>query len=406
MKKLLALITVFLCLNVCAQSNWPERPVKIIVPFSPGGYTDVVARNIAQGLTVKIGQPVIVENRAGAGGSIGLGAVSSAQNDGYTLLLYTSAISPQNSNETLDLISVISESPEILMVSPSLGVDSLAKFMAMYKSNPNKIIFGSIDGYSSSFINTVLLGKYLNIEPKQEKYTRGFGPMMVDLIAGDNIQAAFLPRAAAVPQAMGKKLLPIVSTSNVRTSVFSDVSTMNEVGLRGFSNWIGLLAPRGITQDKKNILKNSLNAVMSDPNMINRFNSLGQDILSLDEQQSYKYVFSQRSFLTNNGFLTSMTSINVPIQPTDIKINNQANTTIENERKKLEEEKIQMAAERTKLDEERAKLEEERIRLNDAKTKKINTPPPQVQNSNDSKRQKCIRLGLAPNSADFQQCMN
>ena len=405
MKTILILLSLFISSVSFAQSNWPERPLKIIVPFAPGGSTDVIARVIAQGLTSKIGQPVIVENRPGAGGSIGLGAVSSAPNDGYTLLLYTSAISSQNSNETLDLVSLISESPEYLMVSPSLGVDSLAKFMVMYKSNPNKIVFGSIDGYSSSFINTVLLSKYLNIEPKQEKYMRGLGPMMVDLMSGNNIQAAFIPLAAA--QAMGKKLLPLLSTANVRSSqVFSDVPAMSELSLKGFSNWTGLLAPRGMMQEKKNILRNALRAVMSDPNLIDRFNSMGQDIISLDELQSYKYIFSQRLFLTSNDFPTSMTSINVPIQSTDIKINNQANTAIENERKKLEEEKIQMAEERTKLDEERAKLEEERIRLNDAKTKKINTPSPQVQNSNAQKRQKCIQLGLAPGSADFQQCMN
>jgi tripartite-type tricarboxylate transporter receptor subunit TctC len=166
MKKLLLTLGLFISCISFAQSNWPEKSLKIIVPFVMGGPTDKVARIIAQNLSLKLGQTVEVQNMTGAGGLIAMNSVSSSPNDGYTLLLYISSIASQSSNEpSLDLISVISESPEILMVSPSLGVDSIAKFIAIYKSNPNQIVFGSIDGYSSSFINFLYSINFPNLEP-------------------------------------------------------------------------------------------------------------------------------------------------------------------------------------------------------------------------------------------------
>jgi tripartite-type tricarboxylate transporter receptor subunit TctC len=239
---------------VRAQSadGYPNRPIKIINPFSPGGATDIIARVIAQKLTEQMGQAVIVESKAGANGNIASEFVAKAAPDGYTLLYNTSsiALSPAlykklSYDVRTDFAPVILTStvPLLLAVNPSLPVNDVKEFIALLRSKPNALSYGS-----AGIGNITHLGAFLFLQSQGLAAThvpyKGSGPSMVAAMAGE-IQFNMEPLAVGLAYAKDKRVRPIAVSSLKRSSVLPDVPTLNESVMPGFEvgAWQGILAP-------------------------------------------------------------------------------------------------------------------------------------------------------------------
>lgn len=238
-----------------AQSSWPQRPVKIVVPFSAGGTTDVVARALAQKLTEAWGQSVVVENRTGAGGNIGADVVAKAPPDGYSILMTSGSIFTVNPHmyknlpfdPVKDFIAVtnVASGPQLLVVHPSVPANSVAELIALAKAKPGTINFGSA-GFGSQ---VHMAGEHFvdaaGIEATHVPY-KGESAALADLAAG-SIQFIVGNIAAAAPFVSNGRLRALGVTSNKRSPLLPDVPTIAESGLPDFENsgWFGFMLAAG-----------------------------------------------------------------------------------------------------------------------------------------------------------------
>jgi tripartite-type tricarboxylate transporter receptor subunit TctC len=237
------------------QSTYPNRPVRIVVPFPAAGTTDILAREVAQTLTQSTGQPFVVENRPGAGGNIGSDLVAKAAPDGYTLLMGTvgtHAINPSlyakmPYDHVKDFVPIILVAgvPNVMEINPQLPVNSVQEFIAYAKANPGKINFASSGSGTSIHLSGELFKTMTGVQMTHVPY-KGSAPALQDLVGGQ-VQVMFdnLPSSLALIKA--GKVKPLAVTSAARSSALPDVPTVAESGLPGFeaSSWFGLLAPAG-----------------------------------------------------------------------------------------------------------------------------------------------------------------
>jgi tripartite-type tricarboxylate transporter receptor subunit TctC len=235
-----------------AQAGWPDRPVRIIVPFVPGSFTDVSARLVANELTEQLGRPVIVENRGGAGGTAGTTAVVRAAPDGYTLLLTDTslAISPglyanlgYDPVRDLAQISRIAVSPSMLMVRPGLGPKTLAELVALAKQKPGQLSFGSGGPGSSAHLAMELLLNVAGIQALHVPF-RGVAAAIAEVIGG-RVDMAIASLASGVAQVQGGTLLGLAVSGNERSALLPQVPTFSEAGQPRYdmSYWWGIAAP-------------------------------------------------------------------------------------------------------------------------------------------------------------------
>jgi tripartite-type tricarboxylate transporter receptor subunit TctC len=253
-----ALLVVGLSSGASAQ-GWPSKPIKYIVPFAPGGTTDILGRMVANGLSTALGQPVIVENKPGQAGSIGAAELARSAPDGYTLGGGT--ISSHAINATLysklsydpikDFapITMLATLPNMLVVHPSLGVNSVPELVALLKANPNKYSFGSAGNGTSQHISGELFKNMTGVSMQHIPY-KGSGPMIPDLLAG-TISMSFENITTAYPPAKAGKLKALAVTSAKRSFVAPDVPTFDESGLAGYdiSSWQAMFAPAGTPRE-------------------------------------------------------------------------------------------------------------------------------------------------------------
>jgi len=253
-------ITIFLglfagiCLGAQAQS-YPNKPIKLIVPFATGGGNDTVARSIAQQLSITLGQPVIVDNKAGAGGIIGADMAAKAPADGYTLFLGgvgSLAVNPQvmqkipyDPFKDFAPIILLASAPSVVAVSPSQPFKTIQDMTAFAKKNPNRLNYASNGNGSSSHVATVLYESMADVEMAHIPY-KGLAPAMTDLMSGQ-VQLMFSSMVAIVPQIKAGKLRALAVTGTKRSALLPDVPTLAESGLPGYEagSWYGLLAPAG-----------------------------------------------------------------------------------------------------------------------------------------------------------------
>jgi tripartite-type tricarboxylate transporter receptor subunit TctC len=263
---LLVIVTTVLsaALPVAAQSHWPNRPVKIVVPFAPGGTTDILARAVAPELSKAFGQSFIVENRAGAGGNLGADVVAKSPADGYTLLMGT--VGTHGINKALydkmpfdpvkDFapITLVAGVPNVMVMNTekarSLGINSVADFIRVAKAQPGKLNMASSGNGTSIHLAGELFKSMTGTFMLHFPY-RGSGPALLDMLAG-NMDVMFDNLPSSLPHIRSGKLKALAVTSAQRSAVLPDVPTLEESGkLKGYeaSSWFGLLAPAGTPPD-------------------------------------------------------------------------------------------------------------------------------------------------------------
>lgn len=233
-------------------TNFPDRPIKLIVPYPPGGSTDPAARLLAAEIGPRLGQPVVVENKPGAAGSIGTDAVARAAPDGYTLLLHTSVIStdptlkknaPYDVKRDLVPVSLAVTGPYLMVVNPSLPIRTVGELIAYAKANPGKVNFGSAGQGSSGHLIGELFKKAAGIQMVHIPY-KGGGPSIAGLV-GNEVQLVFDTFGGSRMLVEGGKLRAIAVTSPERSALMPDIPTVAESGLKDFSAvyWLGIFAP-------------------------------------------------------------------------------------------------------------------------------------------------------------------
>ena len=258
-RRALALLLVAVSSAVWAQGTWPSRPIRFIVPFPPGGATDILARAAAQKLTEAWGQSVVVDNRPGAGGNIGSELVAKAAPDGYTLEMGTVGTHAINSSlyakmpydhvKDFTPIILVAGVPNVLEVNPELPVHSVAELIAYAKANPGKLNFASSGSGTSIHLSGELFKVMAGVQMTHIPY-KGSAPAMQDLLGGQ-VQLMFDNLPPSLPQIKAGKLRALAVTTATRAPALPDVPTIAEAGLPGYesSSWFGLLAPTGTPRD-------------------------------------------------------------------------------------------------------------------------------------------------------------
>jgi tripartite-type tricarboxylate transporter receptor subunit TctC len=289
MRALIVLFTASLFVASAAAQNYPNRPVRIVIPLSPGGTTDVPGRIVAQKLSETLGQQFFVENRAGAGGTIGADYVAKSKPDGYTLLLTASpfVIAPHvYKNMPYDALADfapvirIASGPYVLVVHPSLGVKSVKELIALAKKEPGKIDFASSGNGGAQHLVTELFMYMAGIKMNHVPY-KGSGPAMQDLLGGQvPMSFAGIPNVLASVKA--GKLKALAVTGAKRWSELPDVPTVAEAGVPGYeaASWIGLLAPAATPRPTLDKLWNALGAAMAVPAVTDILLRDGSDIIT------------------------------------------------------------------------------------------------------------------------------
>ncbi len=280
-----ALSVLLAAVGAVPAQDYPGQVIKIVVPFTPGGAVDVVARIVAPKLSEALGQPVIIENRGGAGGVLGATAVAQAAPDGYTLLVGT--VSTQGTNSAVYTrlsydpvrdfapIVLLSTSPLVMEVKPSLPVKTVTEFIALARASPGKITYGSYGVGSINHLVSELFNSMAGIETRHVPY-RGSAPMLQDLIGGQ-IDYVFdgVSTSAGYVQSGTLRLLGVASAT--RTPVLPDAPTIAASGLPDFDNpvWFGLFAPARTAPAIVAKLNGLMNQILATPDIKQSFAKLG-----------------------------------------------------------------------------------------------------------------------------------
>ena len=255
-----ALLSCFLGVTASAAlaQAYPNKPIKLIVPFAPGGFTDVVARILGQKLSISLGQPFVIENKAGAGSTIGTDFVAKAAPDGYTLVMVstTHVISPAiypklpyDPIKSFTPVAKLVDSAYVLLVNPKVPANNVAEFIALAKASPDKIHYASSGNGSSQHLMGGMFASMTGVKMKHVPY-KGSGGAANDLVAGV-VESSFAGVPNAMAQVPAGRLKALAVTTSKRIPQLPDVPTMQEAGVPGYnaSVWLGLLAPAGTPKE-------------------------------------------------------------------------------------------------------------------------------------------------------------
>ncbi len=287
----LASLVLLLCTVAvpAGAADYPSRPVTLVVAFTPGGASDVLARILGRKLEQILGQPFVIDNRPGAGGNVAAEAVAHAAPDGYTLLNGNNAILATNAalyrkinfDAEADFapIGLIGSQANILVVNPALPARSLAELIALAKASPGKLNFAS----SGHGLAAHLAGELFKAEAKIELVHvpyKGAAPALQDVIAG-HVQMMFATASSVVPHIKEGKVRPLAVTTLTRTSVLPDIPTMDELGIKNFdaTTWHGLVAPARTPRDVIETLHRALAATLADAAVRKSLGDLGVDLI-------------------------------------------------------------------------------------------------------------------------------
>jgi len=300
--KLVIGLALALAAGVPSQAEtYPARPVRIVVGFGPGSVADIIARVVATQMSKTLGQQLVVENRPGAGSSIGAEYVARAPKDGYTLLMCTVAqtINPAMNKLNFDFakdlapIALVANAPQMLVAHPSLGVNTVQELIALAKSKPDEIQYASSGVGTMSHLSGVLLDNAAGIKLMQVPYP-GSAQSMTDVLAG-RVPLMFGPAATVLSNVQAGKLKALAVTQPTRAAIAPDVPTMVEAGVPGYSAgiWMGLLAPSGTQQDIVDRLSQAANEALKAGDVLEVMHNQGVDPLGGSEAEFAKYIDSE-----------------------------------------------------------------------------------------------------------------
>ena len=270
-----------------AQANWPNKFVKVVIPFAPGGTTDILGRLMAQKLSEEYGQQFVVENKAGAGGNIGGDSVAKADPDGYTLLIgtpgphvinqYIYKNQPYDGAKDLAPVVTIARVPNLITVNLDVKANTLQEFIALAKSQPGKLSFATPGNGSTGHVATELLMSMAGIKLIHVPY-RGSAPAITDVMGG-RVEMSLDNLPAVLPFVEGGKLRPLAVTTEKRWPALPNVPTVAEAGVPGYeaSSWFTIAAPAKTPADIINRINKSVNTYMKDQAVADRMRTLGSD---------------------------------------------------------------------------------------------------------------------------------
>lgn len=298
--KSLALALVLAIPAAAPAAGYPERTVTVIVPFTPGGSSDITARTIAQKLTEKLGQTFLVENKPGANGSIGAAYVAKAKPDGYTLFVGSIgvfAINPvlykdlaYEPRRDFDLLSVAVRTPNALVANPKFPANTVAELIAHLKKNPNKVSFASSGTGSSDHLTAALFWQKTGTTGIHVPY-KGGSAAHTDIIGG-SADLSFQNLGSITNHVRGGKMKLLAVTSDKRDPTFPDVPTMAEAGVPGLEvfSWQAMVAPKGLPRDVMDKLQPAVVAALRDPAVVKRFNDIGFEVVGNSSAEFAKFL--------------------------------------------------------------------------------------------------------------------
>jgi tripartite-type tricarboxylate transporter receptor subunit TctC len=273
-----------------AQDAWPAKPVSYIVPFTPGGSTDVIGRTLCEKLQAALGQPFVVENKPGAAGAVGAAYVAKARADGYTLFggtISTHAINaslyknlPYDPVKDFEPVTLTAMLPNVLMVDPKLGVNSVQELIALLKKDPNKRTFASSGAGTSTHLAGELLADLIGVPLTHVPY-KGTPPAMIDVSAGQ-VTFMFDQMTAAIPLVQAGKLKLLAVTTGKRMALAPQLPTMMEAGVPKFemSSWQAVYAPKGTPRAIVQKLSAEIRKILALPDVKDKLgNQLGMEIV-------------------------------------------------------------------------------------------------------------------------------
>jgi tripartite-type tricarboxylate transporter receptor subunit TctC len=291
-----------LCSTLVYAQAWPSKPVRVVVPFTAGSATDILARTVGQKLGEMWGQQVVVDNRAGAGGTIGAGMVAKAPADGYTLMVHSAAhavnpfIYPSLPYDTLkDFVQVapLAGQPNVLVTAPATGYKTVADLVADAKKKPGALNFGSAGIGSGTHVNGEKFKLAAAIDVAHVPY-KGTPEALTDTMAG-RIAYFFSPISAALPLVRDGRLVPLGVSSAKRASTLPNVPTIAESGLPGFDYnlWVAVFAPAGTPADIVEKINRDINQVLREPEIKERMSALGAEAMPMTPAEFDRFMRSE-----------------------------------------------------------------------------------------------------------------
>ena len=285
MKRILFVIAMVLAPLIAAAQAYPSKPIHLVVPFPPGGPSDIFARALAQGMTAQIGQPVVVENVGGQGGVIGVDRAVKSAPDGYTIGFnsgstlaiapYSFARLPYDVKKDFGLITVVVRVPEVLAIHPSLPVKSLAELIAYAKANPGKVNFGSAGGGSITHLAGELLKAEAKIDIVHVPY-KGAAPAVNDLLGGQ-VQMGIFDVPILLGHIRSGRLKALAITSASRAPSLPDIATTAELGYPHVTsdNWYGLVVPAATPAEVQNRINAAAVTALKSSAVVEQFAKVG-----------------------------------------------------------------------------------------------------------------------------------
>jgi tripartite-type tricarboxylate transporter receptor subunit TctC len=281
-----------------SAQNFPSKPVKLILPYNPGGIIDYVGRLLAKHMGDALGQTVVAENKPGAGGILGTDVAARSTPDGYTIVVMDPAIVinpilqehvPYDLFKQLQVISLVSSSPEVLVVAPELGVKSYKELVAYGKSHPGQLNFASAGVGTTPHLAGELFKQKTGVEATHVPY-KGIGASFTDLMS-NKVQFAFSSIAGALPFTTGNKVLALATTGEKRSSVYPDLPTVREAGTDFTVDlWLTLFAPTGVPKDVLAKLNGAVQIALKNPELIAAFVKVGVEPRGSSPEEGAQFI--------------------------------------------------------------------------------------------------------------------
>ena len=295
MKKILASLFLALFAGLAFAQPYPAKPIRIIVAYPPGGGTDVLARLVGKFLNDSIKQSVVIENRAGANGGIGVDLVAKSPADGYTLLAIAAGPLDESNLKQFAAVSLFAAPAYTLVIHPSVNATNVKELVALAKAQPGKLAYGSTGGGAASHLAAELFKAMAGIDLLHVPY-KGVGNAVTDLLGGQ-VQVMVAPTQSVTGHVKSGKLRALAVTGSKRLATLPEVPTLAEAGVPGYEavGWFGLLAPVATPRDIVTMLNREINRILQLPDVKTRLLELGAEPASLSPEQFIDFIRSDNA---------------------------------------------------------------------------------------------------------------